>query len=33
VGNVTLKSNSDEMLNDEYLLQSNYDEALHDDFP
>ncbi len=33
VGKVTLKSNSDEALNDEFLLKSNGDEALNDGFP
>jgi hypothetical protein len=30
VGKVTLKSNGDEALNDEFLLKSNGDEALND---
>jgi hypothetical protein len=29
VGKVTLKSNGDEALNNEFLLKSNSDEALH----
>jgi hypothetical protein len=33
VGKVTLKSNGDEALNDEFLLKSNVDEALNDGFP
>jgi hypothetical protein len=33
VGKVTLKSNGDEALNDEFLLKSNGDEALNDVFP
>jgi hypothetical protein len=33
VGKVTLKSNGDEALNDEFLLKSNGDEALNDSFP
>jgi hypothetical protein len=33
VGKVTLKSNRDEALNDEFLLKSNDDEALNDGFP
>ncbi len=32
VGKVTLKSNGDEALNDEFLLKSNGDEALNDVF-
>jgi hypothetical protein len=32
VGKVTLKSNGDEALNDEFLLKSNGDEALNDGF-
>ncbi len=32
-GQITLKSNSDEALNDEFLLKSNGDEALNDGFP
>jgi hypothetical protein len=32
VGTVTLKSNSDEALNDEFLLKINGDEALNDVF-
>ncbi len=32
VGKVTLKSNSDEVLSDEFLLKSNGDEVLNDDF-
>jgi hypothetical protein len=32
VGKVTLKSNGDEALRDEFLLKSNSDEALND-FP
>jgi hypothetical protein len=32
VGKVTLKSNGDEALNDEFLLKSNSDEALNDVF-
>jgi hypothetical protein len=31
VGKVTLKSNGDEALNDEFLLKSNGDEALLND--
>jgi hypothetical protein len=30
VGKVTLKSNGDEALNDEFLLKSNGDEVLND---
>jgi hypothetical protein len=33
VGKVTLKTNGDEALNDEFLLKSNCDEALNDVFP
>jgi hypothetical protein len=33
VGKVTIKSNGDEALNDEFLLTSNGDEALNDGFP
>ncbi len=33
VGKVTLKSNGDEALSDEFLLKSNCDEALNDVFP
>jgi hypothetical protein len=33
VGKVTLKSNGDEALNNEFLLKSNGDEALNDGFP
>ncbi len=33
VGKVTLKSNSDEALNNEFLLKSNGDEVLNDCFP
>jgi hypothetical protein len=33
VGIVTLKSNGDEALNDEFLLKSNSDEALNDVYP
>jgi hypothetical protein len=33
VGKVTLKSNDDEALNDEFILKSNGDEALNDGFP
>jgi hypothetical protein len=33
VGKVTLKSNGNEALNDEFLLKSNGDEALNDGFP
>jgi hypothetical protein len=32
VGKVTLKSNSDEALSDEFLFKSNSDEALNDVF-
>jgi hypothetical protein len=32
VGKVTLKSNGDEALSDEFLLKSNVDEALNDVF-
>jgi hypothetical protein len=32
VGKVTLKSNGDEKLSDEFLLKSNGDEALNDVF-
>jgi hypothetical protein len=32
VGKVTLKSNGDEALNDEFLLKSNGDEELNDVF-
>jgi hypothetical protein len=32
VGKVTLKSNGDEALNDEFLLKSNGEEALNDVF-
>jgi hypothetical protein len=32
-GKVTLKSNGDEALNDEFLLKSNGDEALNHGFP
>jgi hypothetical protein len=33
VDKVTLKSNGDEALNNEFLLKSNGDEALNDGFP
>jgi hypothetical protein len=33
VGKFTLKSNSDEVLNDEFLLKSNSNEALNVVFP
>jgi hypothetical protein len=33
VGKVTLKSNGDEALSDEFLLKSNGDEALNNVFP
>ncbi len=33
VGKVTLKSNGDEALRNEFLLKSNADEALNDVFP
>jgi hypothetical protein len=33
VGKVTLKSNGDEALYDEFLLKSNGGEALNDGFP
>jgi hypothetical protein len=33
VGKVTLKSNHDEALNDEFLLKSSGDEALNNGFP
>jgi hypothetical protein len=33
VGKVTLKTNSDDMLSDEFLVKSNGDEALNDFFP
>ncbi len=33
VGKVTLKSNVDEALSDEFLLKNNGDEALNDGFP
>jgi hypothetical protein len=33
VGKVTLKSNSDEALSNEFLLNSNGNEALNDVFP
>ncbi len=33
VGKVTLKSNGNEALNNEFLLKSNGDEALNDGFP
>jgi hypothetical protein len=33
LGKVTLKSNGDEALNDEFLLKSNGDEAINDGFP
>jgi hypothetical protein len=33
VGRVTLKSNGDEALSDDFLLKSNGDEALNDVFP
>ncbi len=33
VGKVTLKSNGDEALNNEFLFKSNGDEALSDGFP
>jgi hypothetical protein len=33
VGKVTLKSNGDEALNDEFLLKSNGSEALNNAFP
>jgi hypothetical protein len=32
VGKVTLKSNGDEALNEEFLLKSNGDEGLNDVF-
>jgi hypothetical protein len=32
VGKVTLKSNRDEALSDEFLLKNNSDEALNDIF-
>jgi hypothetical protein len=32
VGKVTLKSNGDEVLSDEFLIKSNGDEALNDGF-
>jgi hypothetical protein len=32
VGKVAFKSNGDEALSDEYLLKSNVNEALNDDF-
>jgi hypothetical protein len=33
VGKVTLKSNGDEALSDEFILKSNGDETLNDFFP
>jgi hypothetical protein len=33
VGKVTLKSNGDEALSDEFLFKINSDEALNDVFP
>jgi hypothetical protein len=33
VGKVTLKSNGDEALSDEFLFKSNGDEALNAGFP
>jgi hypothetical protein len=33
LGKVTLKSNVNEALSDEFLLKSNDDEALNDVFP
>jgi hypothetical protein len=33
VGKVTLKSNGDEALNNEFLFKSNGNEALNDGFP
>jgi hypothetical protein len=33
VGKVTLKSNGDEALSDEFLLNSNDDKVLNDVFP
>jgi hypothetical protein len=33
LGKVTLKSNGDEALNDEFLLKSNGNEALNNVFP
>ncbi len=33
VGKVTLKSNGDEALNNEFILKSNGEEALNDGFP
>ncbi len=33
MGKVTLKSNGNEALNDEFLLKSNDDSALNDGFP
>jgi hypothetical protein len=33
VGKVTLKSNGDEALSDEFLFNSNADAALNDVFP
>jgi hypothetical protein len=33
VSKVTLKSNGDEALNDEFMLKSNGDEAFNDSFP
>ncbi len=33
MGKVTLKSNGDEALSDEFLLKSNGDEALNNVFP
>ncbi len=33
VGKVTLKSNFDEALSDEFLLKNKGDEALNDGFP
>jgi hypothetical protein len=33
VSKVTLKSNGDEALNNEFLLKSNGDEVLNDGFP
>jgi hypothetical protein len=33
VGKVTLKSNGDEVLSNEFILTNNGDEALNDGFP
>ncbi len=33
VGKVSIKSNCDEALNDEFILKSNGDEVLNDGFP